>query len=235
MDEEVTVSFEPNPKLIPVVVGLLAFGAGIGIGYILGKRRSTEVITLSEYSPEFRPPKVIVSEDEIHEEPKLRLNLMADDEDIIEVSVNDTAIEVETSNIFAAVADDEWDYNKEVDRRRDTEPYIIHRDEFFSEDDDTADYIQKTLTYYEGDDVLVDDESPEQPIYNHSSVVGPLKFGHGSGDPNVVYVRNMTRHTEYEIIRDPGMHSVEVLGLQNEKEAREKELKHSKERKFRAE
>lgn len=144
--------------------------------------------------------------------------------------------EVVNQSIFANNGDDGWDYEAEVTKRTKTEPYILHKDEFF---DDEEGYIQLTLTYYEGDDILVDEE--EAPIYNHASVVGPLKFGHGSGDPNVFYVRNDKRRCEYEILRHEGLYSREVLGLDIENNVRvrqkhDRELRHSDyDRKFKLE
>lgn len=129
--------------------------------------------------------------------------------------------ELESRNVFAG-SDDEWDYETELKRRTTTAPYILHKDEFYA---DELNYAQITLTYYAGDDILVDEE--EAPIYNHNQIVGPMKFGHGSGDPNVFHVRNDKRRAEYEIIKDPEMYSVEVLGLSLERSEASKDLRHS--------
>ena len=79
---------------------------------------------------------------------------------------------------------------------------------------------------------MVDEE--EAPIYNHTSIVGPMKFGHGSGDQNTFHVRNHKLKAEYEIIFDPGLYSVEVLGLEIENNQRARDLKHSRDRRFRS-
>lgn len=135
-----------------------------------------------------------------------------------------------THNIFSEV-EDNWDYEEELANRNPSAPYVIHRDEFFENDLGLA---QVTLTYYAGDDIMADEE--DQPIYNYKTVTGELKFGHGSGDPNVVYIRNAKRRTEYEILHDRGQYSVEVLGLDIEENDRVKDLKHSSgARKFRPE
>ncbi len=243
MDEEVAEAVETIVKeskgLIPVAVGLLAFGAGVGVGYILGRRKSVEVITLPPKTPglpESRPRKVVVDElpkkQMTNEEIKQHY---ADDPNVEVVLLNDQKIE--TNNVFASTTtdDDVWDIRVEIEKRSPHRPYVIHQEEFFAEEMESEDFIQTTLTYYAGDDVLVDQE--EKPIYNRSELVGDaMLFGHGSGDPNCVYVRNMERRMEYEVLRDPGHYRVEVLGLELEQEENAKDLRHSKApRKFRPE
>ncbi len=66
-------------------------------------------------------------------------------------------------------------------------------------------------------------------------MTGPLLFGHGSGDPNVVHIRNDSRKSEYEILYDPGLYSQDVLGLEIEDNQRVKGIEHSKNRQFRLE
>jgi hypothetical protein len=110
-------------------------------------------------------------------------------------------------NVFAGSSDD-WDYELEVNSRTDSEPFVLHKDEFWENEEDLP---QTTLTYFVGDDIMVDQD--EKPIYNYTNVVGELKFGHGSQDPNVFHVRNPRLKVEYEILRDSGSYAVEVLGL----------------------
>lgn len=77
---------------------------------------------------------------------------------------------------------DGWDYEKQRTEREDQYIYVIHRDEYAGNE---MGYHQATLTYYQGDDYLVDPLNT--PIYNHRELVGSeLPFGFGSGDPNVV-------------------------------------------------
>jgi hypothetical protein len=244
MDEEVADAVETIVKesksLVPVVVGLLAFGAGVGLGYILGRRKSVEVITLAPRDPELkenRPPKVVVDE-----RPKKLMTTeelkqsYADDPQVEVITLNDQ--KVESSNVFAnsTIDEDEWDIKKEIETRSPHRPYVLHQEEFFAEEMESEDFIQSTLIYYAGDDVLVDQE--EKILYNRAELVGDClnKFGHGSGDPNTVYVRSMEQRMEYEVIRDPGHYSVEVQGLEMEHEENAQDLKHARApRKFRPE
>jgi hypothetical protein len=129
-----------------------------------------------------------------------------------------------THTIFAASVD-HWDYEEEMANRTEDKPYVIHRDEFYGEE---KGYTQMTLTYYEGDNIMVDEE--DVPVYNFEESVGPMRFGHGTDDPNVFHVRNDYREAEFEIIRDRGHYSAEVLGLEIENQIdpnEEKHLKHS--------
>jgi hypothetical protein len=216
---------------LPVATMVLSFGAGVCLGYILGRRKKyvpTHIVpavkkdftdvekeiehTLEYYDQEEakgRSPAVI-SNSEVEEFVAEKLK---------EASTNNEESEEDHTIIFAGNTT-EWDYTLELSKRVEDIPYIIHKDEFYA---DERGYAQSTLTYYSGDDIMVDEE--DSPVYNHTTVVGELFFGHGSGDPNVVYVRNAERKAEYEILFDPGLYSIEVLGLEIEPNARVKSLK----------
>lgn len=110
-----------------------------------------------------------------------------------------------------ALDDQEWDMDAEVAARNPDEPYILHVDEFVNEE---MDFDQETLEYYAGDDIITDTDST--PIYNYRGLIGELKFGHGSKDPNVVYIRNEKIHREWEVLLNPGSYAEEVMGLRAE-------------------
>lgn len=133
-------------------------------------------------------------------------------------------------SIFKGGSEMDWDFEKELSNRSIEKPYIIHETEYFANE---TDYSQSTLTYYAGDDILVDER--EVPIYNYKSVTGELIFGHGSEDQNVVYVRNDRLSGEYEILRDSGSYEIEVLGNHYEKTLRDMDLKSTNVLKFRPE
>jgi hypothetical protein len=136
------------------------------------------------------------------------------DEEVLSMSEN-------VINIFPAVHgdDEDWNYAEEVAKRTPDAPYIIHRDEYF---DNERDCSQSSLMYYAGDNILCDDH--DTPVYDAERVVGKIRFGHGSKDPNICYVRNEVLDAEYEILQDPGFYQIEVLG----EALAEKDLKHSK-------
>lgn len=105
-----------------------------------------------------------------------------------------------------------WDYPAEMAQRTPDEPYVIHQEEFNEEE---PGYPQVTYTYYATDDVLTGED--DIPVPHADIVVGQtnLKFGHGTDDENVVYVRNDKLELEMEICRSPGSYEIEVLGLEH--------------------
>lgn len=116
-------------------------------------------------------------------------------------------------NVFEANEID-WDWELEERLRVDAGIYVLHRDEFFSDEEGWEN--QQTLTYYAGDDVLCDER--DVPIYGGTRLIGELKFGHGSGDPDTFYVRNVNTQSEYEVIRNPGSYEDLIKGLVYEEE-----------------
>jgi ElaB/YqjD/DUF883 family membrane-anchored ribosome-binding protein len=99
----------------------------------------------------------------------------------------------------------------EAPKRDHAIPYVIHFDERGEADFDTV-----TYNYYAGDDVLCDEA--ENPLQGRDTIVGDHnldKFGYGSGDPNVVYIRNDNLALEMEIVRDPGTFEEEVHGIKH--------------------
>jgi hypothetical protein len=84
---------------------------------------------------------------------------------------------------------------------------------------------QTSLTYFAGDDVLVDER--DQVMRDIDATVGLenlQKFGHGSNDPLVVYVRNPRLEVDYEISKSDGTFATEVHGFQDD------ELRHMQHR-----
>ena len=81
--------------------------------------------------------------------------------------------------------------------------------EFFLENEN--DLSQVSLTYFEPDAVLVDEQ--DRP-FSDPSLVGTanLRFGCGSKDVNIVYVHNPNIDVLFEIARSE-MSYAEVLGL----------------------
>ena len=108
----------------------------------------------------------------------------------------------------------------ELKRRDASRPYVIAAEELGEEGFDCT-----TLDYYAGDDILADES--EQPIPDVDRIVGVenlSKFGYGSHDKSLVYVRNEAMGSDFEICLNPGKYEDFVLG---------EELKHSYEPKIR--
>ena len=107
-----------------------------------------------------------------------------------------------------------WDMEEELANRRPDRPYVIHEEEF---SENFGDHRQETLTYYAGDAVLADEN--EDRIDVPDDIIGLdnlTKFGHGSGDPETVFVHNPIRNMDYEITRVPDSYAELVLGLQHD-------------------
>jgi len=116
-------------------------------------------------------------------------------------------------NIFdeAAASGDHFNYGEEMIHRSPDRPYIISHDEFMESDQD---FEQVSLTYYESDETLVD--SADDVVPDIESTVGDdnlSKFGHGSKDENIVYIRNERLEIDFEVARSLGKYSEEVLGF----------------------
>lgn len=119
----------------------------------------------------------------------------------------------DVTNVFATPQPEtpEWDQEAEESQRSSTHPYIIHKDEYKANE---KEYDQMTWTYYSDDDVLANDvDRPVNAVDGYVPVDFAEKFGHGSGDPNVVYVRNDELSIELEIIRNPGNFAEVVHGF----------------------
>lgn len=145
-----------------------------------------------------------------------------------DVSHDEEVVE-RTVTVVREVHDEiEWDWEAEKNTRTAEDPYVIHLEEFKN---DEMGYTQVTITYYAGDDIMTDEQ--DVPIYGYLALTGELKFGHGSGDPNVVYIRNETTETEMEVIRDPRRYEVVVLGHEIDDRYKSKDLRHSAVPKFR--
>lgn len=228
---------------IPAAIGVAALSIGIGIGYIVKKLRSNEdyrigllasMITdceleLLELRHRFNEHEqrhdylVQESVNLVNHVNEKSFDEYAEDMHRAVVVPSDTEEEDDPKviNIFVDEEDD-WDYTEELKNRKPDHPYIIHRDEFYSDDNE---FKQTTLTYYDGDHILCDEN--DVPVYNQEKVVGTLKFGKGSKDPSICYIRNEAYKADYEVIIDHGSYQSEVLGYEIEKDLQGKDLKHS--------
>lgn len=131
-------------------------------------------------------------------------------EDVEELQEREAA-EEEERNAFVDLPG--WNYDQQVAGRTADKPFIMH----FEEYQQSECSHQITITYFEGDDVLIDES--DEVISKKDEVVGMenlAKFGFGSGDRNVVYVRNPKLDIEYEILRHQGHYAKEILGLEEE-------------------
>lgn len=211
---------------LPCVTACAGFGAGLMTGFVISSRRKSGTTKIAEVVE--RDGKAVIEKtayDEIVaterytptvvEGEQFAEFLLREKEEVIEVASEESGTTIVadavTVNVFERSDDPNWDYETELAHRASDKPYMLHRDEYFGEE---KGYGQSTLTYYAGDDVLVDEN--DVPIPRPVDVIGEVEFGKGSGDPNTAYARNERLEAEYEIVRDPGHFAVEVLGVQTE-------------------
>ncbi len=125
-----------------------------------------------------------------------------------------------TKNVFtdAAFVREPFDYEAELKRRDPDAPYLITEEEFMEAG---PNYEQVNFTYYAGDGVLTNVN--DEVIDNIAATVGAdnlMRFGDGSNDENIVYVRNIKLEMDIEVAQSVGKYSVEVAGLEDETELR---------------
>ena len=122
----------------------------------------------------------------------------------------------ETRNIFQEVpqVDHEWDWHEERRKRTPDIPYVVHYDERLE-----MEYEDVTLTYYEGDDVLCNERDEPIDEEDRERLIGEAnlnRFGHGSNDPVVVYIRNDKLEILYEVVKSPHYYAEEVHGFNHD-------------------
>lgn len=144
----------------------------------------------------------------------------------VEELVREEVRQSKRRHIFEASAED-FNWDEETAYREslsDAEPYIITFEEHMEDEE----LETSRLTYYEGDDTMADEEDKALTDDQEEVLIGDnLRFGYGSKDPNIVYVRNPRVGLNMEIVRSTGSYAVEVLGLDKEPET---ELRHSQRR-----
>lgn len=118
-----------------------------------------------------------------------------------------------TKNIFSSQT---IDVSLENEKRKRTEeaPYVLTKDEYMEGD---LNYQQITLTYFEGDKTLVDEQDDMVEDSEVDALVGLNnlnRFGAWSEDDNIVYIRNHVKEFDIEVSRHGGKFSVIGLGIE---------------------
>lgn len=223
---------------VPVGVGVAAFSVGVGVGYTVCNRRwrklGAEVVETMDVATD-------IIEEVAEETNQLALdfaNAARDNvqrirnkqPDVVELVPDLTPDDPRGESDFDPEPEifpsgniiDTWNQEEEEAERGPDAPYVISKAEF---DVGETGFAQTSLEFFAGDNVLCDDK--QVPIYNPEKIVGRLEFGRGSGDSDLVYIRNEALKSEWEVTRNHGSYQVEVLGLQIEEEAERGDLKHS--------
>lgn len=164
--------------------------------------------------------KVVAKDGDAANEKTRYDKVVTNEEAKAEIRDHVVTVEVEETpdkrNVFVngrPLVDDEWNMEAEEARRVPEVPYVINHDEFM---ENTFEHSQTSLTYFSGDDVLTDERDVMIPDVD--SLVGPdslSRFGHGSRDPRIVYVRNERNETDYEIRLSDGKFAEEVMDFRH--------------------
>lgn len=162
-----------------------------------------------------------VALDEQDEAQVRRLEERRRHEEVVETPDEVVETVTETRNVFI---DPNFDLEEEKKHRTKSKPYIITHDEFYAGD---LDYDTITLTYFEEDDTLTNER--DEPIREVDKMIGDdhlVRFGHGSKDRNIVFVRNDRLETDFEVVKAEGSYVKQVLGMLDEDDD-STSLKHS--------
>lgn len=101
-------------------------------------------------------------------------------------------------------------FNPADEERSAEDPYVISLAEFSNDEED---FDKVTIRYFEADDTLVGELQKDPLPIESVGAKNLIRFGVGSEDENIVYVRNETLEIDFEIIKDEGSYAEEVLGL----------------------
>jgi len=228
LEEAAAVVRTLDTKAVGFLLGGLAVGVGIGffIGYRYNREKlrmeafeasEEELQRIREYYGRTEKPELenIVAERgyATSEEPSrpLPAPVPVREPEAFEPPTEPVTIPEGDVEVKEKDKDAGWSMPLELAQRTPHVPYIIHQDEYMEND---TEFPQVTLTYYENDEVLADVD--DTVINNAEQIVGVStlsRFGHGSDDYNVVYVRNPHLEMEYEICRVQKSFEVEVQGL----------------------
>lgn len=198
-------------KVVGLASHLIVYGVGVGVGILITKRYYKE-----------QSERLLA--EELAREAKIRVKSKKRhlvDHDTLPKMAGDLVITKEDLEGYEQVLDDNpynlnWDstelnYEEEKKNRSDDAPYVISKDEF---DYDKPEYGKIDLEYYQMEQVLLDDRT--EPMTDVDDIVGEAnlkRFGHGSGDRRLVYIRNEELETDFEIRMMMGSYAVDVLGL----------------------
>jgi hypothetical protein len=218
---EVTRRIDPS-NITFLIIGL---GMGLVTGFVIGKRYNREKITAEifqqsqeelakirevyldrstkvEVAPE-KPPVEEIVEERGYKTEEVEVRPLPAPVPVQEPLV----VRTETSK------DDGWDYPFELSKRTTERPYVIHQDEYSLNE---TGFNQAAITYYAQDGVVADEDDSRLDNVNEAVGLENLtRFGHGTDDANVVFVRNPRLQLEFEICRLDKSYEQEVEGLEH--------------------
>lgn len=156
---------------------------------------------------------------------------LKEDDEIEEVE--EIEPEEHESVYLQSAPDDEPQFDVDLGERTPDHPYVISEEEFLLGERD----IEKTsITWYAGDLVLADERDKEIPSVDPIIGTDNLeRFGEGSNDPNIVYIRNERLDMDFEVLKHDGKYAHEVLGLQHSDKGSREHRQANKPKRYRGE
>jgi len=218
-----------KPLLIATAAGSLAIG--FGVGYLVAEKRlaaefekrlEKETAGMREFYQVAKKPF------STPQEAAAALIQESDTEEVEETTAEKVSQKVAYHKIVQThyEAKDESGEESSVEEERQPtgeikhhnlfveHPVIITLEEFMQND---SNYIQSTLTYYKGDNVLSDER--DSIIEDLDETVGAenmLQFGVHPGDPNVLHIRNGPLQMEFEVCLSESSYRREILGMEED-------------------
>lgn len=226
LEDIVKIRFQLSQFSQKFLIGTVALGAGVGIGLLVARKvLKTKYEKLSEQeiaeskayymgqaskkkSPEELVADLVLrSEQEAHQVDTATLEIFTKDYRGDQPDRPDVVV-----NVFDAGIEG-WDYELELAKRDENpdDPFIISEEEYMQNE---PEHEQISFTYYDGDQVLADER--DGVVDNEDITIGKpenLRFGHGSKDKNIVYIRNEGSGTDFEIAYSDKKYAEEVLGF----------------------
>lgn len=206
---------------VGVLMGIVVAGAGF-VGYkVAQKQLQTKYEKLAE--EEIAQAKAFYSRlnKEGMETPEKAVNTLMTDATsaLLDYSGSndeedeEVVVDSEVAVFVQSEADENFDLDEEVKTRTPDAPYVISQEEYLQGE---PEFGQTAITYYEGDGTLADENDREIPFID--PIIGEenvQRFGHGSGDENIVFIRNERLSTDFEVLKSSGKFAHEVLGLEH--------------------
>lgn len=230
LEEAAEVTRRINPSAVSYFLGGVVVGAAVGFyfGYRWNKEKIKAEI-LKEAEVEIAEIREVYRQKTTAAQPKPSVDEVIEEKGYSAIQLEERPLKppvplvqepfTRSKEPFAKRTEDGekdkhdgWSFPYELSQRGSQRIYIIHQDEFTTNE---TEYQQATYTYYAGDNVLTDEH--DTVLDNRENLIGDpvhlTRFGHGTDDDNVLYIRNVQLELEFEICRTPKSYEEEVLGL----------------------
>jgi hypothetical protein len=228
LEEAAEVTRRINPRSIGLVLG--GVGIGVAVGFFFGYRYNREKIRAEAFAKSeeevekirelYRDrAKVVVPEkpsvEQVVEErgyldPERERPLPTPVPFVSEPDTTEPPIVVDPDR---QVPEFIWNYPHELARRSPDRPYVIHQEEFQEEG---SQFNHVTYTYFAEDGFVMNDED-QQLFTDVDARVGLhnlVRFGHGTDDPDIVFIRNHELNIEIELARTYNSYQRDIEGLE---------------------